>query len=246
MIVDALQLLGENRFGPPLQPADAFAAAQRSGVNTIVAAPARPLGYHLEPANEWLAEQAGNSGGRLAALGRVDPLNGDGAVAEAHRCLTELGCVGLFVHPGEEVFSVTAAAPVAEVAAQRDVPLVVATGYPSLSEPLQVGDLAEQFPNLPIIMTSGGQINISGLSMVDAWLALRRYPNLHVLTNGEYRQDFIENLAVDLDSARVLFGSFAPLFDATFERKRVASARLAPDARRAVEGDNAIRLFGLG
>ena len=37
-------------------------------------------------------------------------------------------------------------------------------------------------------MTTGGQINISGLSVVDAWLALTTTPNLHVLTNGVYRQ----------------------------------------------------------
>ena len=245
MIVDALQLLGENRFGATVEVAAALELADDCGVDTIVAAPARPMGYHLEPANEWLAEQARGSGGRIAVLGRVDPRNGDSAVAEARRCLDELGCVGLFVHPAEEVFSVTAAAAVAEVAAAADVPLVVATGYPSLSEPLQVAELAQQFPDLTIVMTSGGQINISGLSMVDAWLALRAHAGLHVLTNGEYRQDFIENLATQLDASRVLFGSFAPAFDAGFERKRVAYARLTPAARLAVEGDNAARLFRL-
>ena len=245
MIVDALQLLGENRFGPSREIAEAIAQADEIGVDTIVAASARPHAYHLEPVNELLAGQARDSGGRIAALGRVDPLNGERAVAEARRCLEDLGCVGLFVHPGEEAFAVAAVVGVAEVAAAAGVPLVVATGYPSLSEPLQVADLADRFPDMPIVMTSGGQINISGLSMVDAWLALRRYPQLHVLTNGEYRQDFIENLASDLDPARVLFGSFAPVFDAAFERKRVAYARLTPDARQAVEGDNAARLFGL-
>ena len=92
-------------------------------------------------------------------------------------------------------------------------------------------------------MTSGGQINISGLSMVDAWLALTTTPNLHVLTNGEYRQDFIERLASELDERRVLFASFAPVFDARFEVARIRSARLSDTARQAIEHDNAARLF---
>ena len=97
-----------------------------------------------------------------------------------------------------------------------------------------------------MVLTTGGQINISGLSMVDAWLALTTTPNLHVLTNGEYRQDFIERLAAELDPARVLHASFAPTFDAAFEQARTRSARLSAVARRAIEHDNAARLFGVG
>jgi hypothetical protein len=50
-------------------------------------------------------------------------------------------------------------------------------------------------------------MNISGLSMIDAWLALTTHDNLYAMTNGEYRQDFIEGLAKELDPARVLYGS---------------------------------------
>ena len=91
--------------------------------------------------------------------------------------------------------------------------------------------------------TSGGQVNISGLSLVDAWLALTSTPNLYVMTNGEYRQDFIERLATELDPTRVLFASFAPVFDAAFEVARIRSARLTGDARILIEHENAQRLF---
>jgi hypothetical protein len=80
-------------------------------------------------------------------------------------------------------------------------------------------------------MTSGGQINISGLAMVDAWQALTSTPNLHVLTNGEYRQDYIERLANELDLARVLFASFAPVLDPPFRSR--GSARPQASADRA-------------
>jgi predicted TIM-barrel fold metal-dependent hydrolase len=95
-------------------------------------------------------------------------------------------------------------------------------------------------------MTSRGQINISGLSMIDAWTALIQRPNLHVMTNGEYRQDFIERLATEFEVDRVLWGSFAPLFDQRFECRRIRSARMADDVRAPIEHDNARRIFGMG
>ncbi|HKO84224.1 MAG TPA: amidohydrolase family protein, partial [Actinomycetota bacterium] len=180
-----------------------------------------------------------------AALGRVDPLNGRAAEAEARRCLDEFGCVGLFLHPGEESFPVSAARHVLQVAAERRVPVVVATGWFALSEPLQVAQAAADLPDLPVVLTNGGQINISGLSMADAWLALTSHGNLLVMTNGEYRQDFIERLASELGPERVLYASCAPVFDPIFEHKRIRSASMTDEARSAVEGGNAARLFHL-
>lgn len=245
MTIDALMLLGDNRFGPSLTVGDASRLARELELDAIVAAPARPLDYHLEPANQRLAGAAASSGGRLRALGRVDPLNGDAAVVEARRCLRELGCAGLFLHPAEEAFPVRSARRVLSVAAEFECPVVIATGFFGLSEPLQIAELAAAFPEVPVVMTTGGQINISGLSMVDAWLALTNTPNVHVMTNGEYRQDFIERLASEFDPRRVLFSSFAPVFDPRFERLRIRSARLSDEARAAIEHGNAARLFRL-
>ena len=124
-------------------------------------------------------------------------------------------------------------------------PVTVAAGYFTLSEPLQVVQLAGSLLEVPVVMTTGRQMNISGLSMVDAWLALTSNANLHVMTNGESRQDFIERLASEFDYRRVLYASFAPVFGPAFERRWMRAARMTPEARRAIEGDNAARLFGL-
>jgi hypothetical protein len=94
VIVDAHMLLGENRFGPTLEVPDALALCERLGIDKPVAAPARPLDYHLAPANERLTDAARGSGGRLAALGRVDPLNGEAAEAEAGAASTSWAAWG--------------------------------------------------------------------------------------------------------------------------------------------------------
>lgn len=243
MIVDAIMLLGENRFGRSLSATDAAAQAERLGVERIVAAPARPADYHLGPANDMLAGIAADSGGVITALGRVDPTDGDRAVAEARRCLRDLGCAGLFLHPFEEAFPITEARDLFAVAAEIRSPVVVATGFPMVSEPLQMAQVAVEFPEVAIIMTNGGNINISGLSLADAWLALELAPNLLVMTNGEYRQDFIERLVGEMNAGRVMFGSMAPVFDPEYELLRVRSARMSDEARIELEGVAAARVF---
>ncbi|MCU1615039.1 MAG: amidohydrolase 2 [Frankiales bacterium] len=244
MLFDALIVAGGNLFAPSQSLADVLAVARSYGVDAVVAAPGRPPEYALGPANDALAAEAEGLP-EVVRLGRVDPLQGAQAVAEARRCLGTLGCAGLFLHPGEEYFPMRAARDVLRVAAEVGAPVVVAAGLYGLSEPLQILSAAQEVPDAPIVMTSGGQINISGLSMIDAWAALSRSRNLHVMTNGVYRQDFIEKLASELPG-RVLFGSFSPYFEQGFEVTRIRCARMSAAARREVESAGALRLFGSG
>lgn len=243
-MIDALSIAGPNLFLEAAALPALLTASAVNGVDGVVVAPGRPFDYALPPANDHLAQQARGLS-QVARLGRVDPNQGAAAVQEARRCLQDLGCAGLFLHPGEEAFKARSAVGVLEVAAQEDAPVVIATGLYGLSEPLQVLQLASAVPDAVVVLTSGGQINISGLSMIDAWAALERHANLHVLTNGEYRQDFLERLIRELDPRRVLFGSFGPYYDQGFEIARIRNAAMEPAARELVEGGNAARLFGL-
>lgn len=245
MAVDALALAAPNLFSPGSPDLQALVARGAAlGIDAHVVAPGRPPSYALPAANDALAAAAEGMPS-VARLGRVDPWQGAQAVAEVRRCLDELGCAGVFLHPGEEAFPVREAVQVVSAAAERGAPVVVATGLYALSEPLQVLELAHAVPDAPLLMTSGGQINISGLSMVDAWAALLGADNLHVLTNGEYRQDYLERLVRDLDPRRLLFASFAPYYEPAFELRRVHSMVVGDEERRLVLEGNARRMFGL-
>jgi predicted TIM-barrel fold metal-dependent hydrolase len=245
MTIDALVVAAPNLFRSSALLDVIVSGAKANGIRAVIAAPGRPFDYSLPPANDALAEAARGVAG-VARLGRVDPLQGSAAVVEVRRCLTELGCKGIFLHPGEEAFPVRAAVAVVAEAASHGAATVIATGHYGLSEPLQVLQLADAVPGATIVMTSGGQINISGLSMIDAWAALRRNEALHVMVNGEYRQDYIERLITDLDPRRVLFGSFSPYYDQGFELARVRSAHMSATSRSLVESGNAARIFDLG
>ncbi|MCU1570598.1 MAG: hypothetical protein JWR33_1339 [Naasia sp.] len=242
-MIDSLVILGDSLFGSRVSVDDAVADAERLGIDGIVAAPARGRDYVLPAANTRLAEEAAAQPA-VRRLVRVDPNQGQAAVAELHRGIDELGCIGVFLNPDEEVFRIQDAEPVVRVAAERGLPVVIAAGVPLRSEPLQILELAQRVPRSQLVLTSGGQINISGLSMVDAWAALEQAPNLAVLSNGEYRQDFLERIVRDLGAERLLFASFAPYYEQAFEVTRIRSARFSVIERDLVMEGNARRLFG--
>jgi predicted TIM-barrel fold metal-dependent hydrolase len=242
--IDGLVMVGENLFGSAISMQHAAASATSLAIEGMIVAPGRPRAYALPPANDQLAaDQDPRHDVMVWRLGRVDPRQGMDAVAEARRCLTELACVGLFLHPGEEQFALSDCQGVVGVAAAIGRPVVIAAGVPALSEPLQFLELSRAVPDASIVMTNGGHINISGLGMTDAWAAIERSPNLYLLSNGTYRQDFLQRVVRELGAHRLLFGSFAPNYVQSFELARVRNLSIDAGARARVEGDNARHLF---
>jgi predicted TIM-barrel fold metal-dependent hydrolase len=158
VIVDSLVFLGPSLHGADVSVDDLLAALDGAGIERAVAVPAKPRGYHLAPANELVAAAVGAHPERLTGFARVDPNLGDEAATELERCFATLGLAGLFLHPWEETFRVSApfVDPVLEVARAHGRPVIVAAGYPFLSEGLQVGELARRFPDVQLVATNGG------------------------------------------------------------------------------------------
>jgi predicted TIM-barrel fold metal-dependent hydrolase len=217
-------------------------ALDAAGIERAVVCPPRARGHGYEVENDGVAALARAHPERLVGFARVDPL-APGAAAELERALG-LGLRGLFLHPWEDAFAIADRAVDALVG---DVPVIVATGYPWVSEGLQVGDLARRHPKTTVVATNGAQINISGLGQRDALLALEANPNLVIQTTGVYREDFLEGVVERLGPERVLFASGFPRFDPRLELLRVQWApNLDERARAAILAGNAARLLRLG
>ncbi|OJW02431.1 MAG: hypothetical protein BGO47_12030 [Microbacterium sp. 67-17] len=242
-MIDALAIVGENLFGKSLDLDAHLARLAELNVAGAVVAPARARDYLFPPANDRLAT-AVSGRADVRWLARVDPNQGELAIDELRRCASN-GAAGVYLDPGEDVFRAIDASPIVAAAAALGLPIVIVAGVPLRAEPLQFDDLARAVPDATIILTSGGQVNVSGLSMTDAWLALTRNPRLHVLSNGEYRQDYLERLANELDPRRLLFASMAPVHEAGFEVARIRSAAYGAAERALIEHGNAARIFGL-
>ena len=237
--------MGTSIFGHSATGVEVLAALDAAGADRAVACPVKPPSYDLRQANDIVAEAVALAGGRLIGVARVDPLRGDDACLELERALGELGLHGLFLHPWEETFRISdrRVDAVVEVARERKVPVIVAAGYPWLSEALQVGALARRFPDVTFVATNGLQLNISGLGQVDAELALTEAPNVHVQTAGVYREDFLEGVVRRFGAGRVLYAIAYPLLDPRLEIRRVQWASFSDEAAAALLGGNAEAIF---
>lgn len=240
MIIDSCAHVGNSLFGRELSPQELILNMDKLGIDKAVIVPFKPYDYHFEPANEYVAEQVEAYPDRFIGFGRVDPWRRDLAVKEVERIFDRLNLSGLFLHPREENCPITAPAArfVLLAALERNKPVMVAGGFKDVSHPRQVEYIAGEFPDLTFIVTSAGQINISGALMWDAEEMLKACPNVIACTSGVYRRDFIENITRVIGVSRVVFGSFAPYFDQELEMDRIKTADLTDSEKEAILGKN--------
>jgi predicted TIM-barrel fold metal-dependent hydrolase len=120
----------------------------------LVFAMQEPDGYR-EP-NAWVLRSAAQSGGRLLALGRIDP-NAPGAMEEAQRCLED-GARGFKLHPRSDAFGLPH--PVVEqvvaLAAEHRLPVLfhAGRGIPDLGE--SILHMATDHPGARLILAHAG------------------------------------------------------------------------------------------
>jgi predicted TIM-barrel fold metal-dependent hydrolase len=245
LIVDGLTILGTSINGYRLKAEGLLASMDSNGIGKSVVVPVQPKTYRLEPQNEAIAVTQSRYPDRFIGFCRIDPRQGEDAVTELRRCVLQLGLKGLMLHPMEEGYTFTEDHVVRLVkeAGSLGVPVIVAAGYPWVAHALQIRSVAERAEEATVIMSHGGQINISGLAQADAFLAMETCSNLYIGTNGVYRQDFLEECIDAFGPERVLFTSMAPVFNQGFELERANSVKMEESARPSVLGGNIIRIL---
>ncbi len=247
MIFDFRVFLGENFDGKTVTPAELINSMDICEIEMALACPFKPSSYNFHEANSGLSDMVCSHQDRLVGAARVDPWQSD-AVSTLHYGIETLGLRAVYLNPWEENFQINSKImdPVMSAAASADVPVIIAAGYPWVSEALQILDLALRWPEVNIIMTNGGQINISGLGQANVTLALAQSPNLFIDTAGIYRQDFIDETVVDIGGERVLFGSGMPYFNQQYELMRINVANVGDRNREKMLWKNAHGLLSIG
>jgi predicted TIM-barrel fold metal-dependent hydrolase len=246
VIVDGFTLLGDSLYPGGVNAAAAIAAMDEAEIDVAVACPVKPRSYDLPSANRAVAEAVARHPTRLVGFARVDPFLGGEACRHLRAAVAD-GARGLFLHPWEETFRANAPVvdPVIRTASELDIPVLIAAGYPWLSEGLQIGALAGRFPEVTFIATNGAQMNISGFGQVDAELSLSRNANLLITTNGVYREDFLEGVVRRVGAERLVFASGFPAMDPVLERRRVEWSHLKEGEKKRVLGITLARLLEL-
>ena len=245
MTVDSLTFLGESIFGVSSTPRTLLAALDGAGVERAVACPAKPPGYHLGRRTTPSRRRSASPGAAGQASHASTPSSGRMLRTSSSACLDRPRAAGALPASlgGDVQGQRPRVAAVVEVARAHRAPVVIASGYPWLSEALQVADLVRRFPDVRFLATNGIQINMSGLGQTDAELALAANDNLSITTTGIYREDFIRAGRERHGAGRVLFASAYPHFDPRLELLRIEWAGFDDHERAAMVGGNAEALF---
>jgi uncharacterized protein len=146
-----------------------------------------------DEANPWIVRYASADPSRLIAFGSVHPRFSKDVAGDTARVI-ERGARALKVHPPHQMFranayqdALPALADLYRVAQDAGVPVTIHTGtsvFPGarsrFGDPMDVDDVAIDFPKLTILLAHGGR----PLWMEAAFFLVRRHPNVHLEVSG--------------------------------------------------------------
>ncbi len=123
------------------------------------------------------------------------------------------------------------------------LPVVVDCGRNAFSRPPQIEAFLRRFPKRPVVLTHGGQLNISGGHLAPAEAIFRDHDNTFLETSGIYRQDFLEQMADLIGVERVVYGSGHPHMHERVEIERVRLLPIGDEEKEAILWKNGARLL---
>jgi hypothetical protein len=199
----------------------------------------------VRPKNRELAEEiASKSSFRAMFTGSafVNPQFGDESIREFELAIKELGFCCLKLMPTHHAFRcVTPAAhPLMRKAEELNVPVLIHSGT-FFAHPLEIGVLADAFPNVTVLMDHMGYRYYTA----EAVAAAKRSPNLHLVTSIVMEPHIIRQAVKAIGADRVLYASNAPLAFPVTQIQVIRLAELSEADERKVLGDNAARIFRL-
>lgn len=182
---------------------------------------------------------------RLIGFVWVNPYEGQKAVDQVKRAVNDWGFQGIKLHPLIHAFipSDEIVLPIMELARQFKLPVLFHTGHPPFSLPWQIGEVAELFPDVPIIMGHMGHGH--GCYIHGSILTAKKYPNLYLETSGMPMHTKIREAVEQVGPDRVMYGSDTPFHHHSVEMQRVRVSGLDDTNLKKVFYESAAKLLGI-
>ena len=184
-----------------------------------------------------------------AAVGIVEPRDGDASFAELDRCRHELGLAGISFHTrfqGVSLDSRWIRSYCERMAELGLVPVIHAMGDTPEEALWKLADLARWLGDTPVLALDA----FSGYEPTrECFFVAEVAPNVVFDTSLSYNFDFIEDFAGRFGAHRVVFGT--DLYSPPVGRRishlldQIVASALSDDDKAAVLAGNARRLFGL-
>lgn len=182
---------------------------------------------------------------RLVGAAWVNPNEGQKALDQINDSVKNHGFKAIKLHPLFHSFlpNDECVIPIAKLAAELDIPLMIHTGHPPFSLPWSVAQLAELIPEVKIVMIHMGHGN--GMYIQAAIDMAKKYPNLYLETSGMPMHTKIREGYETVGSDRIMFGLDAPFHHPTVEIQRMLVSGLDDDCLEDVFYNNAAKLLKL-
>jgi predicted TIM-barrel fold metal-dependent hydrolase len=179
---------------------------------------------------------------RLYGFARLHPGYGDHAVRLLRSAVSDLGFLGLKLHPVSTLSHPAGADTVALVREATDlgVPVLFHCGDEPMTTPYQIATLAEKCPEAQIILGHmGGYYHVD-----EAIEAAERFPNLYLETSAMPFPLKIHEAVRRIGAGRVLFGSDGPVCSPVLEMEKIRLASLSDADTAQVLGGTINGLLG--
>ena len=219
----------------------------RNGIDAVVTcAPYSSIGKDrtYDEANEFLVKSTEEAGGRIIPFMRVNPHLQENALSSIKKGAKQ-GFRGIKFHPRNEAFAVNSeelAFPIAELAVKLGMPILIHTGEPDTygyAQPTLVGDLADSFPDLTLVVGHMGKRLCEDAICVARW-----FDNIILETSFRSHRD-IARAVRRVGADRVVYGSDTPFGIPEVEMLKIRVADITAEEKRMVLGDNMARILGL-
>ena len=224
-------------------------AAQRAGVSRVVvfslhaSTPRRPTMRQCIQANDYVLRMRDAEPTVVVPFCYVTPEFPEASTREVERCVGSENMAGIKLWVARRATD-PGLDPIVEKSIEFGVPVVQHAWRKTVGQlegesfPEDVADLARRFPEARLVMAHLNGVNPRGLE------AVRPYSNVWVDTSGGDPQNGLVALAVRrLGSARVVFGSDAPIRHPAVMLTKVLGANLVEEETRDILWNNAARLL---
>ena len=222
----------------------------------MVSYPSPEVMGFTDSTNEHTANYARANPERLLPYGGVHPRHTTDPAGDVDR-LIDLGIRLIKIHPPHQLFpanayteGLDALGAIYRRCEERGLPVMIHTGtsvFPGarskFGNPIEIDDVAIDFPDLQIVMAHGGR----PFRMEEAFFILRRHPNVRLDVSGIPPAKLLEYFPRLAEIApKVLWGTDWPspgVYDLRKNIDQFLTLPLSAQHRKAVLEDNALDLF---
>lgn len=226
----------EAYLGPGGSVAELLKLEDDAGIEKVVLMPR----IETRPDNRLVAEAA-RSSERIIACACVNPSLGQEALDELERAVREDGMRGLKLMPPRHGYVASSAIcdPFMDLARGLQIPVTVHS-QDTPAHPLEIGELAGRFPDVPVIMDHMGH----RYWVEQAIQAARRHANIFLGTTiAAFEPQIVARAVAEVGAERVVFGSNAPSAFPDLAVASIKRARLGDRAEALILGENLGRIY---